>query len=57
LNVSLNIDEKLSDTNKEPITPEGALASFFHSALGFSPTLTITGNELILQIYEDVYVG
>jgi hypothetical protein len=30
---------KLSVTNEAPIKAEGALASFFNSALGFSPTL------------------
>ena len=34
-----NMDKRISATNSAPILYEGALASFFHSALGFSPTL------------------
>jgi hypothetical protein len=51
------IDDVLFCTNNEPIGPEGALASFFNSALGFSPALTIAGNELILPVFENVNVG
>jgi hypothetical protein len=37
--LNFNMDKRISATNSEPILYEGALASFFHSALGFSPTL------------------
>jgi hypothetical protein len=37
--VDFNIDERHCITNSAPMKAEGALASFFHSALGFSPTL------------------
>jgi hypothetical protein len=33
------MDKRISATNSAPIFYEGALATFFHSALGFSPTL------------------
>ena len=34
-----NMDKRLLATNSAPILYEGALASFFHLALGFSPRL------------------